>query len=202
MSRTRRSASGILPDVSASGVGGLPAPRNEREEPMRITILCFLVAAAFVLAEEGMPKPPRTNAQLDLMKGLAGEWLRVGEDGKPTDTVGATYRVTSGGSAVIETLLPGTDHEMITMYYLDGDDLVLTHYCALANQPHMKADPKSAEKTISFKFAGGANIDATKDMHMHDAVFTFADKDHLKTAWTLWAGGKAKDTYDFSFVRK
>lgn len=169
---------------------------------MRIVIPCVLVAAAFVLAEEEMPKPPRTNAQLDLMKGLAGEWLRVGEDGKPTDVVGAIYRVTSGGSAVIETILPGTDHEMITMYYLDGDDLVLTHYCVLANQPRMKADPKSEKGTISFGFAGGSNIDATKDTHMHDAVFTFVDKDHLKTAWTLWAGGKATDTYGFSFARK
>jgi len=165
-------------------------------------MLCVLAAAAFVVAGEEAPKPPRTNAQLDLMKGLAGEWLRVGEDNEPTDVVGATYRVTSGGSAVIETILPGTDHEMVTMYYLDGDELVLTHYCTLANQPRMKADPKSAEGTISFRFAGGSNIDATKDMHMHDAVFTFVDKDHVKTAWTLWEGGKATDTYGFSFARK
>jgi hypothetical protein len=169
---------------------------------MRTSLVCVLVAAALVLADEGAPKPPRTNAQLDMMKGLAGEWLRLGEDGKPTDVVGATYRVTSGGSVVIETILPGTDHEMVTMYYLDGNDLVLTHYCALGNQPRMKADPKSPAGTISFQFAGGANIDPAKDAHMHDAVFTFVDKDRIEAAWTLWAGGKAKDTYRFPAARR
>jgi len=169
---------------------------------MRKTMLCILAAAAFVAAGDGMPTPKARNAQLEQMKKLAGEWLSVGEDGKPGETVGATYRVTSGGSAVIETLMPGSNHEMITMYYADGADLVLTHYCALGNQPHMKADPKSAEGTISFKFAGGANIDPTKDMHMHEAVFTFVDNDHLKTTWTLWKDGKAADAHDFSLVRK
>jgi len=155
-----------------------------------------------VLAGEDTPKAQAKNAQLEQMKKLAGEWLVVGEDGKPTTKIGATYRVTGGGSAVIETIFPGADEEMITMFYLDGNDLVLTHYCMLGNQPRMKADPKSAAGTISFKFDGGSNIDPSKDMHMHDAVFTFVDADHFKTAWTLWANGKAGDTHGFSFVRK
>ena len=169
---------------------------------MRTTMLFVLAAAALVLAGEEVAKPKATNAQLEQMKKLAGEWLVVGEDGKPTETVGATYRVTAAGSAVIETIFPGSEHEMITMYYLEGADLVLTHYCALGNQPHMKADPKSAEGTIAFRFAGGTNIDPAKDMHMHDAVFTFVDSDHLKTSWTMWADGKAGDAHVFAFVRK
>lgn len=169
---------------------------------MRIALLLVLVAAPFVRAGDEGPAPkPRTNAQLERMKKLAGEWLVI-TDGKPSETVGASYRVTAAGSAVIETIFPGSAHEMITMYYLEGDDLVLTHYCALGNQPHMKADPKSPEGTISFKFAGGTNIDPTKDMHMHDAVFTFVDDDHLKTSWTMWANGKAGDAHGFSFVRR
>jgi hypothetical protein len=169
---------------------------------MRMTMMCVLAAAALALAGEDMPKAKAKNPQLERMKKLAGEWARVGEDGKPTEGVAVIYRVTSGGSAVIETLLPGSAHEMITMYHMDGDDLVLTHYCAMGNQPHMKADPKSAEGTITFNFAGGANIDPTKDAHMHDVVFTFVDDDHLETAWTLWNEGKAADTYRFSLVRK
>ncbi len=170
---------------------------------MRRILLFVLMAGAFVLAGEEGPAPKaRTNPQFERMKKLAGEWLTAGEDGKPAGAVGAAYRVTAAGSAVIETLLPGTAHEMITMYYLDGDDLVLTHYCALGNQPRMKADPKSPEGTIAFRFAGGSNLDPAKDMHMHDAVFTFVDDDHLKTAWTMWADGKAGDTHGFSLVRK
>ena len=45
------------------------------------------------------------------------------------------YGVTAAGTAVMEALFPETDHEMLTVYHLEGNDLVLTHYCAMGNQP-------------------------------------------------------------------
>ena len=71
-------------------------------------------------------------------------------------------KVTAAGSAVHETIFPGTGHEMVSMYHADGKDLIMTHYCALGNQPRMKLDPKSSvdKGEFRFKFAGGSNIDA------------------------------------------
>ncbi|MCK7511304.1 MAG: hypothetical protein MZV70_49445 [Desulfobacterales bacterium] len=57
--------------------------------------------------------------------------------------VSVTYRITANGSVVLETLFPGTDHEMLTLYHLDNDRLGLTHYCAMGNQPRMELDPSS-----------------------------------------------------------
>ena len=51
----------------------------------------------------------------------------------------ARYAVTAAGSAVVETVFPGTEHEMVTVYHADGSDLVLTHYCMEGNQPRMRA---------------------------------------------------------------
>src|SRR5690242_6473548 len=93
--------------------------------------------------EAPRPAPP---SRLDVMKRLAGDWIQVGPDGKASDQVVATYRVTAGGSAVEETLFAGTPHEMVTVYHMDGDDLVLTHYCVAGNQPHMKAEKQSDPK--------------------------------------------------------
>ena len=42
------------------------------------------------------------------MKKLVGTWLAVGEDGKPTDEVVSVIKVTAGGTAVHETLFPGS----------------------------------------------------------------------------------------------
>src|SRR5215203_87185 len=81
-----------------------------------------------------LPVPP-TNAALEKMKQLAGTWLLVGEDGKPTEQVASVIKVTAGGSAVHETLFPGQPHEMISVYTIDGLDMVMTHYCVLGNQP-------------------------------------------------------------------
>ena len=68
--------------------------------------------------------------------------------GQPTDQVVSTYRVTAAGSAVMEVLFPGTDHEMVTVYHQDGDDLILTHYCAAGNQPRMKCRRVGSESTV------------------------------------------------------
>src|SRR5262245_31466045 len=105
-------------------------------------------------------KPPTapTNAALEKMKKLAGTWLVADKDGRPTDQVASVIKLTAGGSVVHETLFPGQPQEMVSVYTLDGADLIMTHYCVLGNQPRMKADPKSPANQIVFRFAGGTNL--------------------------------------------
>ena len=146
-----------------------------------------------------------SNPQFDRLKTLVGEWVPVESDtaAPAADaTVEVRYALTSAGNTVMETLFPGTPHEMITMYYLDGNDLVLTHYCGLANQPHMKADKSADAARIAFKFVSGSNINAAKDMHMHDVAFEFVTSDHYKMNWQLWADGKATELKKFNLKRK
>ncbi len=98
-----------------------------------------------------LPSPP-SNAGLEKMKKLAGTWLAADKDGKPTDQIQSIIKVTAGGSAVHETLFPGQPQEMVSVYTVDGPDLIMTHYCVLGNQPRMKADPKSPSNQIVFQF--------------------------------------------------
>jgi len=139
-------------------------------------------------AETKLPAPP-TNAALEKLKTLAGTWLLADKDGKPTDQIASIIKVTAGGSIVHETLFPGQEHEMISVYTVDGSDLIMTHYCVLGNQPRMKADPKSPANQIVFRFAGGSNLDAKKDKHMHEAVLTIVDDDHIEVNGTGWENG-------------
>ncbi len=138
-----------------------------------------------------------TAARFDNLKALAGEWTMSGGD----KSVAVTYRVTAGGSAVVETLFPGAPHEMVTVYTIDNGDLVLTHYCAEGNQPHMKAVKSGDASAIVFKFDGGGNIKSPKDGHMHEATFTFKDADHVSTTWLVYKDGKAGETKEFVLVR-
>src|SRR5262245_12866207 len=98
------------------------------------------------------PAKPGASAAFERLKSLAGTWKGTGGHGDAQEPMTVTYKVTSGGSVVLETVAQGTEHEMITIYYLDGEDLVLTHYCALGNQPHMKAAAQSDGKLV-FSFA-------------------------------------------------
>src|SRR5687767_2585277 len=123
-----------------------------------------LTLLTFTAAAPGGEKPA-PHAGLEKMKKLAGTWVEAGKDGKPTDKVVSVIKVI-GGSVVHETLFPGQPHEMVSVYLVEGGDLVMTHYCVLGNQPRMKADPKSPAGKIRFEFAGGTNLDPAKDKHM------------------------------------
>jgi hypothetical protein len=133
--------------------------------------------------------PAPTNPAFEKMKKLAGTWLAADEGGKPTEQVVSIIKVTAGGSAVHETLFPGQPQEMVSIYTVNGPDLVMTHYCMLGNQPRLKADPNSSANQISFQFAGGSNLDPAKDKHMHSATLTIVDDGHIEVAGVGWQGG-------------
>ena len=89
----------------------------------------LLFAAGSALFAQGEKKEKPTADPLAPFKTLAGEWAGKGMHGDANHDVTIVYKVTSGGSAVVETIGPGTEHEMVTVIHPDGDSLVLTHYC-------------------------------------------------------------------------
>jgi hypothetical protein len=166
--------------------------------PLMATVL--LAVAPSSGAEK---KTATTNAQrFEALKKLAGDWVEVGADGKATDKVISSIRVTSGGTAVQEMLFPGSGHEMVTMYYLNGADLMLTHYCRLGNQPRMRAEPGEDAHRLAFKFVDGTNLKSTAEHHMHEATLTIADADHFKAEWASCKDGKTCHQVSFNLVRK
>ncbi len=145
---------------------------------------------------------PAVPGKLEIIKKLTGDWVEVGDDGRPTGKVVSTYRVTAGGSAVEETLFAGTEHEMITVYYMDGEDLALTHFCVEGNQPRMKAEKQTDRSRLVFKCAGGTNIKSENDEHMHQATIVWKDDDHIHSEWDDVKDGKKVMTASFNLARK
>ena len=137
----------------------------------------------------------KAQPALEKLKALAGEWNFA--SGPNTGKLAVRYAVSAGGTSVVETLFPGSQHEMVTVYHLDGDRLMMTHYCAAGNQPRMHADP--ATDRLVFTYSGGSNMKDT-DGHMHAMTLTFVDADHVKAEWT-WKGAETK-TQPFEFERK
>jgi hypothetical protein len=150
----------------------------------------LLVFAAAGRADDQPAKATAAHPGLERLKKMAGTWVEADEKGKATDKVVSVVKLTAGGSTIHETLFPGTQMEMISVYHLDKGDLVMTHYCMLGNQPRMKADPASPPNKIVWKFDGGSNFDPKKDMHMHSAVVTFIDDDTIEIAGEAWENGK------------
>ncbi len=142
------------------------------------------------------------HSRFDQFKTLEGEWTAKESGFGPEAETKVTYHVTSGGSAVAETISPGGQEEMITMITRDGSNLALTHYCAVGNQPHMKAPDTDTSNVVAFKFTGAGNMASDQDTHMHNVTYTFVDKDTLKADWTMYVKGKPSATVTFKMKRK
>ncbi len=140
-------------------------------------------------------------AAFERLKALAGDW--EGHVQQPDGPPGqVTWRVASGGSVVMETLFPGSEHEMISMYHLEGEQLVMTHYCAMANQPRMRLAPGSTAGELRFDFTGGANLDPATTPHVHSGSIRFPGADRLEAEWQVWSGGKPSGANRFYLRRK
>ena len=80
---------------------------------------------------------------------------------------------------------------MVTLYHLDNDKVMMTHYCTLGNQPRMRVDKSSKNQNkLVFKFVDATNLKTKDDGHMHKLTFTFKDDDHFSQEWVMLAKGK------------
>jgi hypothetical protein len=162
----------------------------------------FAAAATLLFAAAAPAAEKAANPAFERFKALQGEWVAA-EDGPMSKkgTLVARYAVTASGSAVVETIFPGSAHEMLTVYTADGADVVLTHYCMEGNQPRMRAKAPAGGR-VEFAFDGGPNIDPRKDRHMHSAWFEFVGEDELRNEWTEHDGGKPVLVVPASLRRK
>jgi hypothetical protein len=136
------------------------------------------------------------------LKSLAGHW----EEQKASEHKATLdIELTAGGTTLLEKfhmVENGKPVEMITMYYLDGDQLKLTHYCKAGNQPTMRGSYAPETKTLTFDFEGATNLKSLGDGHMHHAVYTFVDNNHFKTTWTFQKDQRDAFTEDVTYVRR
>ncbi len=147
------------------------------------------------------PKP--VDAAFERFKRLVGDWEIASPNGEARPgKIHARYHLTAGGSAVVETVFPGEDLEMVTVYHRDGDQLMLTHYCHVGNQPRMRTKAVASAGELAFDLVGGSNLEPGQDTHMHRVRIRFVDEDHFHTEWQLYRQGKAADLYQFDLVRK
>jgi hypothetical protein len=129
----------------------------------------------------------------DKLKTLAGSWeghvatlpLQADIEGK---LMQVSLRATSMGNALMHEITgAGRPEDPITMLYLDGDRLLLTHYCDAGNRPRMTGKMSPDGKTVEFDFLDVAG--STEYGHMDHAVFTVIDANDHTEDWTYMTPG-------------
>jgi hypothetical protein len=163
--------------------------------------LCVLILAVGRTVVPANAGPGGGVEAFERLKSLVGHW-----ETDKTNMQKATLdlELTSGGTAVLEKLQMvegGKPVEMTTLYYLDGAEVKLTHYCMAGNQPTMRGTYAPETKTLKFELVTISNLKTADDGHMHHATYTFVDNDHFKTTWTFRKDQKDAFTEDVTYVR-
>jgi hypothetical protein len=146
---------------------------------------------------------PKTIAMMDKIKTLAGEWEMENPEKPGGWNVAAVFAVSSGGNVVREIMFPGAPHEMTNTYHLDGDSIVVTHYCAIGNQPRMRAVANDghahASNEIHFQFDSLTNFAGGDQTYMGDLLLVMDGPDKMNQVWHHYQHGKMQDNTHANF---
>ena len=167
----------------------------KRSVVLGVTGGVLVVAAAAIFATE-RTKSEKAFDRLALVK---GEWK--GEAfGVPTTLI---YILTANGSALMEQCRPEKGHEMITMFTVDGDHLIATHYCSAKNQPQMATSAiADADKLLAFSLVRVTGLKSEDDFHNTGLTIVQEGNDHLTQEWSYQSKGKTgKNVFHFTRVR-
>jgi hypothetical protein len=164
---------------------------------MRVAVALLLAVLAAHPAS-AFAGSPETYEQL---KSLAGEWqAELPGFGKITSTV----RVASNGKAIAESFGTAEDNEL-SVYTLDADTILLTHYCAMTPDGHQVRlqTPRllGVPHELDFGFAGATNLHSNAAPHMRRMVMAISDHDHYSEKWTKTENGK-ETVFELNFVRR
>jgi hypothetical protein len=165
---------------------------------MHWLITAGLLAVPAVWADTQTAVGTDAAAAFARLKGLVGEWEANTDVGKAR----LIYELTGGGSAVVERESAENMPPMMTVYHLDGNRLVLTHYCMAGNQPRMEArsfDPATRE--IRFRFLDATGLTSPGAGHMHNSTIRLMDADHIESEWQFFENGQPKMTEKFQYKR-
>lgn len=171
-----------------------------------VTIASLSLALALALpgcATGGSPRfvptaSNATNARFDAMKKLVGRWDNV--DSAKDAAMTSEFTLIAGGSVLVERMFPGTPHEMVNTFYIDGDSIVGTHYCAMGNQPRMKLVGGS-DTDFPFVSTGVTNLHSTDQTYMMDVHIVMHGADRYTATWHGMEKGKIGENTVFEKQR-
>ena len=166
---------------------------------MRSIVFLALLAGGTACATPSNSPAPMPK-EFEQLKSLTGTWEGTSKMGDKEMPIKIVYELTSGGTAISEKLMPGTPHEMLSVYHKEGDSVGMTHYCSMGNQPHLELS-KSDGNTLVFTMTKPQGISSEKETHMHQLTLTRVDKDTLRQEWLSYSDGKPDAPHVFTAKR-
>jgi hypothetical protein len=159
-------------------------------------------AAAGAEDHEAHAHPPAADPRFEFLKRLAGTWVGTlgGADGGDHSV---EFRVTAGGHAIEEREMVGTPMEIVTLYHLEGKDLVANHYCMLGNRPRLTAAEQVVDDALTFACDGRpGNTRSHDEEHVHAWTIRNDRDGRLTYTAELRKEGRVTETHEVALARR
>jgi len=159
-------------------------------------LACASAEAREAAVRTSDPVPLETaRGTFDRLKTLVGAWRGQRPDGRE---IGVSYRLSAAGTVLVETWALGPGRESLTLYHMDGADLLATHYCPIGNQPRLRLTRASAER-FDFAFRDATDL-APGEAHQHDFWIEIHGPGAIARGETYVEGGES-DSETIRYVR-
>jgi hypothetical protein len=147
----------------------------------------------------GLPRE-QAVAIFERLRSLEGNWRGTSTRGWDNEM---QVQVIAAGSTILNVSKhahPG--EQMATTFTMDGDALLLTHYCVAKNQPRLVASiVEDGGRRVTFTYRDGGNLPTRDRGHMDKVVYQFDTDDRFVSRWTWYQDGQERWLEEVEYVR-
>jgi hypothetical protein len=128
-------------------------------------ITSVLASVACTLHASAQPGPLRPDQAFQTLKSFVGDWQGITESGRQFLV---SYRLTANDTVLVETWTMSPTRQSMTVYHMDGNALIATHYCPQGNQPRLQYRPDTSNERLHFTFRDATNLPDPNVAHQHE----------------------------------
>jgi hypothetical protein len=111
------------------------------------------------------PGPLRPDQAFQTLKSFVGDWQGVTATGRQ---ILVSYRLTANDTVLVESWTMSPTRQSMTVYHMDGEALIATHYCPQGNQPRLQYRPDTSNERLHFTFRDATNLPDPNAAHQHE----------------------------------
>ena len=166
-------------------------PRSEALRSLKIIlVMAFLALSLNIPARAQESWTPAQ--QFEHLKTFAGAWSVEG-----SETLTIRFEITANGTVLIENWETPSGLHSMTIYHMDGAELIGTHYCPQGNQPRLVAQGLTEHNIVRLTFKDATDLDSSEGF-AHDLEFTYDDNGNLQRREVYWNSEGAESAFTYT----
>jgi len=134
-----------------------------------------------------------SETAFETFKGFEGKWaIRSGQKTLPIEM---TYQIGSNRSVVTEQF-----GKELSVFYQDGQSLLMTHYCNGGNQPRLRLTGSGRPGVFEFEMFDITGLKSADADHVQRVIYRIID-DKTMDLEIIWKKGKSEESEKYTLTR-